>query len=75
MKKWWHYYAHTNNQVIYSLSPFRQDHVGPLLKKMPKNFMKKTIENFPDYIIWAIPAGIIMWADSQYEKDYRATWD
>jgi len=42
---------------------------------MPKNFMKKTIENFPDYIIWAIPAGIIMWAESQYEKDYRATWD
>ena len=37
--------------------------------------MKKTIENFPDYIIWAIPVGIVYWADQQYEKDYRATWD
>ena len=30
---------------------------------------------FPDYIIWALPVGLIYWADSVYEADYRAEWD
>jgi hypothetical protein len=76
MKKWWHYYAHTNNQVIYSLSPFRQDHVGPLFKKMPKNIMKKVVENFPDYMTFFVPTfGIFYWANGVYEDNYRSTWD
>ena len=39
------------------------------------NFIKKVTENFPDYIIWALPVGLIYWADSVYEADYRAEWD
>jgi hypothetical protein len=42
---------------------------------MPGNFIKKVTENFPDYIIWALPVGLIYWADSVYEADYRAEWD
>ena len=49
--------------------------VGPLLKEMPKNFVKRVTTNFPDYIIWALPIGLVAWADGEYEKDYRATWD
>ena len=75
MKKWWHYYSPTNNQVVYSLSPFRQDHIGPLLKEMPKTFIKRVTTNFPDYIIWLVPMGVVAWADSAYEADYRSSWD
>jgi len=76
MKKWWHYYAHTNNQVTYSLSPFRHDHVGPLLKKMPGNFAKKVTENFLDYMTFLVPVtGIFYWANGVYEQNYRDSWD
>jgi hypothetical protein len=42
---------------------------------MPKNFVKRVTTNFPDYIIWALPIGLVAWADGEYEKDYRASWD
>ena len=75
MKKWWDYHAHTNNQVTYSLSPFRQDHIGPFFKKLPGSMVKKVTENaFDAVLLLSVPA-IMMWADSVYEDDYRRTWD
>eukprot|EP00949_MAST-11_sp_MAST-11-sp1_P001957 g1957.t1 len=76
MRKWWHYHEHTNHQVVHSLSPFRQDHLTSLFKKMPGNLVHKVTDNFFDSVpAFVLLFGLIYWADGKFEEWDRETWD
>ena len=72
-KKWWKSWTPVNGEVTHHISPFRQRVVGPLLKNMPGNFVKKVVEHAP----FVGPAVVFLfatvyWADGENERMHRS---
>ena len=75
LKKWWGYHAKTNKEITRSLSPFQQDHLGPLFKQIGKNAPHKITDNFLDVLPGAVLLfGVISWGSSAFEEDQRSHW-
>jgi hypothetical protein len=75
LKKWWGYHAKTNNEITRSLSPFQQNHLGPLFKQIQHNAPHKITDNFLDVLPGAILLfGIMNWGESAFNEDQRSHW-
>jgi hypothetical protein len=75
LKKWWGYHAKTNNQVVRSLSPFGQDHLGPLFQQIAKNAPHKITDNFFDVLPGALLLfGVVSWGKATFDEENRGHW-